>query len=158
MLKYAHSNLSLFFSYLQVPALQKENSAAQSTSSDTPGVTRDELHATMAQEIAETVQQGLPSLLKKAYKLQPIDSKEINFLALCNANRCVIVLVQGLPGETIEYLRYQSRYNFTNLSFASINPAGQYLLDWFGIPNSPIIKTVNVKIHHTSHIWSLFSY
>ena len=60
------------------------NSVVQGTHSDTQNITRDELNHIVAQQIAHTLQQNLPSLLKEALQTRPIEGQQSREQATVN--------------------------------------------------------------------------
>ena len=60
------------------------NSVVQGTHSDTHNITRDELNQIVAQQVAHTLQQNLPSLLKEALQTRPIEGQQSREQATVN--------------------------------------------------------------------------
>ena len=69
---------------MQVPASQEVNSVVQGIHSDTQNITRHELNEIVAQQIAHTLQQNLPSLLKQALQTRPIEFQQSREQATVN--------------------------------------------------------------------------
>ena len=75
---------NLSYSYLQVPASHEVNSVVQVNHSDTQHITRNELNQIVAQQIAHTLQQNLPSLLKETLQTRPIECQQSREQATVN--------------------------------------------------------------------------